>query len=248
MAPLSGSLAEQLSNPHGVAGRLAGAAMRLVNREPNALALEALDVQATDDVLELGFGPGEGVRALARLSPGGTIYGVDQSAVMLAQATARNRAAMLGGRVRLALARFDETGLPDRSVDRILAVNVAYFWSDGRRVLAELDRVLRPGGRISLYVTDASAMSRWKFTASGHHRVFGASQLMAFLADGPFEESEISVVKATLRLGIPGLIALIDKPRDGAVSRPGRVAGVHGLRPRSGLGKLRLSGDQLPFD
>ena len=209
--PASSGLAEQLQNPHGAAGRLAGAAMRLINREPNALALEALDVRGAEDVLELGFGPGEGVRALARLSPRGTIYGIDQSATMLAQASARNRAAVLDGRIRLSRARFHETGLPDRSVDKILAVNVAYFWSDGPAVLSELDRVLRPGGRISIYVTDASTMSRWKLTVSGHHRVFSASQLKDVLADGPFEEPRISIAKATLRLGISGLVGVIDK-------------------------------------
>jgi SAM-dependent methyltransferase len=98
---------------------------------------------------------------------------------MLAQAQARNRADVGRGRVRLSLARFDDTGLPERSVDRILAVNVAYFWSDAPRVLGELDRVLRPGGRIGIYVTDAAAMARWRFAASGHHRLFDARDKIA---------------------------------------------------------------------
>lgn len=212
MASISDALAEQLQNPSGGWGRVIGGLMRLVNREPNELALKALSLQRQDDVLELGFGPGEGVRTLARLAPGGTIFGVDQSPVMLAQAKARNRAAVAEGRVSLALGRFDDTGLPDRSVDRILAVNVAYFWSDGRRVLGELDRVLRPGGRICIYVTDAAAMARWSFAASGHHRLFDASGLAAFLADGPFPAPAIRVMPTTLRLGVPGLVAVIDKP------------------------------------
>jgi ubiquinone/menaquinone biosynthesis C-methylase UbiE len=214
VSSVSNRLAAQLRNPHGAAGRLAGAVMRLVNRQPNSLALQALDLRGAQDVLELGFGPGESIRALARLSPGGTIYGVDQSSTMLAQASARNRAAILNGRIQLSRGQFDKTGLPDQCVDRILAVNVAYFWSDGPSVLAELDRVLRPGGRISIFVTDASTMSNWKFTASGHHRLFSASQLTQLLADGPFEESRISVMKAPLRLGISGLVAVIDKASD----------------------------------
>lgn len=211
-ATLSSRLAEQLRNPHGVAGRLTGAAMRLVNRQPNALAIAALGVRATDDVLELGFGPGEGLRTLARLAPGGTVYGVDQSTIMLAQASARNGPAIRSGRMRLALGRFDETGLPVGSIDRILAVNVAYFWSDAHAVLSELDRVLRPGGRISLYVTDASTMARWSFSTSGHHRVFTVSQLVEFLAAGPFETGRIKVSQVALPFGISGLVAAIDKP------------------------------------
>ncbi len=211
MGRISNCLAEQLQQPHGTLGRLAGAVMRLANREPNSLALQALDVGGDDDVLELGFGPGEGLRALARLSLRGTIHGVDQSAIMLVQASARNRKATRSGRVRLRLARFDETGLPDESVDRILAVNVAYFWSDGPGVLAELNRVLRPGGRVSIYVTDASAMARWTFTSSGHHRLFSAGQLGDFLADGPFDAASISIERPTLRWGLPGLVGVISK-------------------------------------
>jgi ubiquinone/menaquinone biosynthesis C-methylase UbiE len=208
---ISRGLAEQLRHPHGAMGRLAGGAMRMVNREPNSLALQALDIRGADAVLELGFGPGEGVRALARLAPAGIIHGVDQSATMLAQASARNRVAIADGRVRLRLGQFDQTGLPDRSIDKILAVNVAYFWTDGPGVLAELDRVLRPGGRIGVYVTDASAMSRWSFTTAGHHRVFGERQLRDLLTDGPFDPAVIRLLKVNLRLGVPGLVAVIDK-------------------------------------
>ena len=212
MSGVADGLAQQLRRPHGGWGRLVGGLMRVVNRQPNALAVRALDVGPDDDVLELGFGPGEGIRALAQRASRGMIYGVDQSATMLQQAAARNRRAMLGGRIQLRLSQFEDTRLPDQSVDRILAVNVAYFWSDGPRVLNELNRVLRPGGRISLYVTDATAMKRWRFTASGHHRLFGASALRAFLADGPFRESEITVQTTRLRLGVPGLLAQIVKP------------------------------------
>ncbi|MGZ3378346.1 MAG: class I SAM-dependent methyltransferase [Phenylobacterium sp.] len=214
-APVRGGLADQLRNPSGVTGRMAGAAMRVVNRQPNALAIQALGVGPAHDVLELGFGPGEGLRALERLAPHGLIYGVDQSATMLAQASARNRAAIKCGRIHLSLGRFEAIGLPDRSVDRILAVNVAYFWSDAAAVLAELDRVLRPGGRISLYVTDASTMARWSFSTAGHHRTFTASQLADFLADGPFEAGRIEVEQVTLPFGISGLVAAIGKKAGG---------------------------------
>lgn len=229
MASLAEGLAGQLENPRGALGHVIGALMRMVNREPNDLALKALGVCSGDDALELGFGPGEGVRALARLTSGGTVHGIDQSAAMLAQARSRNRAAVDDGRVRLSLAKFDATGLPDLSVDRIAAVNVAYFWHDGREVLTELDRVLRPGGRISLYVTDAAAMSRWAFAASGHHRLFDAAGLAAFLSSGPFPTSAIRIMRRTLRLGVPGLVAVIDKSATAAAAPPPHlIAGERG--------------------
>jgi hypothetical protein len=59
---VSSSLAAQLHEPRGLVGRLVGTAMRLVNRAPNRLALEALALGSGDTVLELGFGPGEAIR------------------------------------------------------------------------------------------------------------------------------------------------------------------------------------------
>jgi ubiquinone/menaquinone biosynthesis C-methylase UbiE len=212
MVSLAGALAGQLENPHGGGGWLVGGLMRLANRRPNSLALEALGVRSDDHALELGFGPGEGVRALARLTPRGHVFGIDQSRAMLDQATARNRREVARGRVRLSLAHFDDTGLPSGSVDRILAVNVAYFWPDGVAVLRELDRVLKPGGRIGLYVTAAQTMSRWAFAASGHHRLFDAPSLRAMLSEGPFPPAAVRVTPTTLPLGVEGLVAVVDKP------------------------------------
>ncbi|WP_296596051.1 class I SAM-dependent methyltransferase [Phenylobacterium sp.] len=211
MASISDAFAGHLRHPRGGWGRLVGQLMRVVNAEPNAQAIRALDVRTHHDVLELGFGPGEGVRGLARLASGGTVFGVDQSSAMLAQAEARNRAAIAAGRVRLSLGSFEATGLADRSVDRILAVNVAYFWSDPHAVLAELDRVLRPGGRISVYATDASAMARWGFIGAGHHRTFDAQGLAAALAAGPFPADAVRVSSVRLRGGVPGLVGVVEK-------------------------------------
>ena len=58
----------------------------------------------------------------------------------------------------------------------------------------------------------ASAMSRWRFAASGQHRMFAAAQLAEFLADGPFDRAGVRVVETTLQIGVPGLVAVIDKP------------------------------------
>lgn len=211
MTSLSDAFAGHLQHPRGGWGRLVGRLMRVVNAEPNRRAIRALEVQAHHDVLELGFGPGEGVRALARLALNGTVFGVDQSATMLAVAQRRNRAAVAKGQVRLSRGTFHATGLPDQSVARILAVNVAYFWTDPSVVLTELDRVLRPGGRVCVYVTSAAAMADWGFVGAGRHRVFDAAGLWDLLSAGPFPATAVRVSPVRLRGGVPGLLGVVDK-------------------------------------
>lgn len=106
-----------------------------------------LDVQPGERVLEIGFGPGLGVAALARRA--GRVYGVDHSEVMVRQATRRNAAAVRAGRVSLALASVDRLP-PFDPLDAVMAVNTVGFWPSPVDRLAELRGLLSPGGRIAL--------------------------------------------------------------------------------------------------
>ena len=81
--------------------------MTVVNREPNRLAIEALQIGPADTVLELGFGPGVAIRAVAAAACQGLVLGIDSSPEMLAQASRRNRRAIEEKQVQLRLGRFD---------------------------------------------------------------------------------------------------------------------------------------------
>ena len=186
-----------------------GRAMRLINRRPNRMAIDALAVSAGDTVLELGCGPGAAIADIVRRTPGCIVHGVDRSGVMIAQAAALNRSAIARGAVHLHQASFARLPLPVASVDRILAVNVAYFWTDIGAVLAEMHRVLKPHGRIVIYVTDASVMRGWKFAGPDTHRLFDADTLTAALAAAPFRPDMVTTIQVQAGPGVPGLIATI---------------------------------------
>jgi SAM-dependent methyltransferase len=125
-------------------------ALRSSNRRRNAWAVERLDVQPTDRVLEIGFGPGIAVRELARRATRGYVAGVDHSAVLVEQAFRRNRQAIRAGRVDLRLGAAES--LPDfrEPFDKILAVNSVMFWDDPVQRLRELRKLLRTGGVIAI--------------------------------------------------------------------------------------------------
>src|SRR5687768_17859149 len=95
----------QFHRPRGLGGRAAGWVMatRGSNRERNVWAVQLLDVQPEDRVLELGFGPGVAIRELAKRADRGLVCGLDHSEVMVSQAIRRNRAAVRAGRVELRL-------------------------------------------------------------------------------------------------------------------------------------------------
>ena len=211
-------IGSQLGRPTGLGGRVIGHIMRFVNDETNRIAVERLDIRAGDDVLELGCGPGHGIKLVASRVASGVVHGVDLSPVMLAQAGRRNRREVEKGRVVLHHASFDNLPFESASIDRILAVNVIYFWNDLEAVAAEALRVLRPGGKISIYATGRESMRRWKFAGPETHRHFGAGDLAETLRAEGFRQCDIRVGCVKIARRIEGLIAEITKPANTELS------------------------------
>lgn len=145
----------QFHRPSGPLGRVVGRIMatRSSNVERNRWAVDQLDVRPTDRVLEIGFGPGIAVEALAARVAEGVVHGVDHSELMVRAAGRRNAAAVTEGRVVLRAAGVDDLdALGDhlRPLDLVLAVNNLGMWPDPPARLRHLRTLLRPGGRIAV--------------------------------------------------------------------------------------------------
>lgn len=125
-------------------------AHRNSNRQRSLWVVSLLEVQPTDRVLEIGFGPGLAIAELARRITQGRVFGIDHSAVMVHQASKRNVAAIRAQRVQLLHASVDRLPHFGEPLDAIVAVNSMGFWRDPIRRLNELRHLLRPGGRIAL--------------------------------------------------------------------------------------------------
>lgn len=203
----------QLRNPRGAAGSIVGWLMALVNDEPNRLAIDALDPRPGETVLELGFGPGWGLRTIAARTRGGRVYGVDQSAPMLEQAKRMNEVAVSRGRMVLVRGAFSPLPWIDEMFHKVLLVNVAYFFDADGRDISEIYRVLRSGGRLVIYVTSRETMEKWPFTGPETHRTFDARDLARLLEEAGFRRSHIIITHAELALGVKGFIAVAEKSR-----------------------------------
>ena len=142
----------QFGRPTGLWGRAAGLLMahRPSNRRRNAWAVSLLDVRRDDRVLELGFGPGLAIRELSHIAAEGYVCGIDHSELMLRWARRRNADGLRRGVVDLRLGSVDELPAFDALFDKILAVNTMVFGSEPVARLAELRRLLRPGGLIAV--------------------------------------------------------------------------------------------------
>jgi len=142
----------QFAHPEGWAGRFVGMILALKNRERNAWTISMLDIQPDDQVLEIGFGPGQAIQEIDKLTPNGFVAGIDLSAVMVEQASKRNAVAIHSGHVLLQ--QGSESSLPfeENKFDKAFAVNSIQFWSNPDAGLQEIRRVLKPGGRLVITI------------------------------------------------------------------------------------------------
>ncbi len=143
-------LGSQWGCPHRPLSWLAGRLMERGNARMNELAIEALDVQPGDAVLEIGFGPGAALERIAGLVGDGFVAGIDPSRAMVRQGSRRLKRRIAEGRAELRQGRSSKMPYPDARFDRVLSVNTIYFWEQPRADLSEVRRVTKPGGRFVL--------------------------------------------------------------------------------------------------
>ncbi len=116
------------------------------------------DLRPGERVLDLGSGGGIDVLLSARrVGPTGFAYGVDMTDEMLELAR-RNAAEAGATNVEFLAGRIEAVPLPDASVDVVISNCVINLSVDKAAVLAEIHRVLVPGGRLG--VTDIVAEDR----------------------------------------------------------------------------------------
>jgi SAM-dependent methyltransferase len=160
---------------------------------PTAVA----DLHEGETVLDLGSGGGADVLLSARrVGPTGRAIGLDMTNEMLA--VARQHAADAGAdNVEFVKGYIEDVPLPDASVDVVISNCVINLSADKGKVLREVARVLRPGGRLA--VSDVIAdedmdaatradMQQWTGCVAG---ALTRGQFEAVLADAGLVDLEI---------------------------------------------------------
>jgi LmbE family N-acetylglucosaminyl deacetylase/SAM-dependent methyltransferase len=122
-------------------------------RQLRAWERHQLSLRAGQRLLDVGCGLGDAALALSvDLGDGGEVVGIDGSEVMLAEA--RRRAAGTTCSVRFTVGDAGALDEPDASFDAVRSERMLQWVPDPARAVAEMARVLRPGGRVCLTDSD----------------------------------------------------------------------------------------------
>jgi arsenite methyltransferase len=108
------------------------------------------ELREGETVLDLGSGGGiDVILSAKRVEPTGTAYGLDMTDEMLALAQ-KNAAEAGVQNAHFLKGVIEQIPLPANSVDVVISNCVINLSTDKRAVLAEIGRVLKPGGRIGI--------------------------------------------------------------------------------------------------
>ena len=174
--------------------------------EERRITVEMLDVSPGDTIVDVGCGPGNYTRELARASAGGLVVGIDASAAMVSAATARTDGE------NCAYLRGDASALPfrDGCFDAACSVGVVHLLERPMAAVEEMARVLAPGGRLAI---GASCARRGK---AGHRRggltIFGHDELTDALR-------ALGMVDVEQRVFHRGQLVAARKPEEGSNGR-----------------------------
>ncbi|MFN3642955.1 MAG: methyltransferase domain-containing protein [Gemmobacter sp.] len=136
------------------------AALRYFDRAL-ALTMRMLDINPGERVLDAGCGAG--VHSVRVAQAGHPVDAIDISAEAIREAADRAARAGLAQNIRFAQEDLTRLSLPDASHARVFSWGVIIHIPDADRAVDELARILRPGGRLVLSVTNrASLEERFK--------------------------------------------------------------------------------------
>lgn len=150
-------------------------------------------------VLDIACGTGQpAIPAAERVRPGGRVVGIDTDPAMLA---ACRRLARLAGADNLELHQMDMQALdfPEASFDAVTFGFALMFAREPVRVMLEVRRVLKPGGRFALAVWDDPKRNSLFTTAFGALDVLGPRPAPDPKAPGPFRLAPHGELQSVIR-------------------------------------------------
>lgn len=209
-------LAAQLRHPQGEDGNKVAGNMDDRNSPVILAAYDALAPGDGDRILEIGPGAAGHLPNLLSRADNLHYTGLDASRDMVLLARERylgeTRAAFIHGELT-------QAPLAPTSMDRIVAVNVVYFWQPLAPALQALFLLLRPGGTLVLGLRDHNSMASLPVFQHGFSTYHGPELQQALEQAGftdatlsTFAEDSVDVLGDTMHK--QSLILTVRKPRE----------------------------------
>lgn len=198
-------IARQFGKPAGLGGKVITAIMNRQNYPMYEETLRLLLPCSSDRILDIGCGNGYVLKMLAQRYDCECV-GTDISKSILNAAAKRNREFVKNGKMTFECYEASKMLFPDAVFDKAYTINTVYFWDDLIRSMAEIKRVLKPGGSFINTLYTNETLARYSHTQFGYKR-FTKEQLRIAAQDAGLEVEIIPI------LGGAAFCALCQAPR-----------------------------------
>lgn len=152
-------------------------------------------------ILDVGCGTGRLLTSAEKQFPGVALEGVDAAVGMVRHAQAVLPA---GSRIRFQQATAEKLPFGDAQFDLVFSTMTFHHWADQRRGIAEVARVLTPGGRWLLADFIATGAMRWVFRIVRPKRFHELAQFRSML-----EPAKLACVTHKAVLGLRGQVSVL---------------------------------------
>jgi len=183
------SLAAQLRQPNGEYAIEVGKKMNESNLHINLNTFDALQLSANDKVLEIGMGNGYFVKNILAVHNSINYTGCDFSEIMVNEARNLNDKFIASGQAEFHISNANELPFESGVFDKVFTINTLYFWENPKNVLAEIWRVLKPKGQITISIRPKSVMQHYPFVKYGFN-MFSKEDLKELVANNNFKVIE----------------------------------------------------------
>jgi ubiquinone/menaquinone biosynthesis C-methylase UbiE len=180
------AIAGQLRQPSGEYAIQVGEKMNEGNLHINLNTFEALHLVTGDNILEIGMGNGYFVKNILLADSSIKYTGCDFSEIMVDEARKQNESFIASGQAEFHNADASELPFDTDFFDKVFSINTIYFWNNPQIVLAEIWRILKPKGQLTISVRPKSIMEHYPFVKYGF-KIFTKEDLTELISKNNFK-------------------------------------------------------------
>lgn len=152
---------QQYKFPKGWIGTYFGEKMVWQHKPETLWAIELLDLQQGNRILELGCGSGYAMKLILEHDSVNKVVGLDISPAVIRSAAIRNRKALQNNRAELVQGDVSFLPFEETQFDKIVSIHSIYFWEELATTISEIHRVLNPGGTCVITLCNGKGEESW---------------------------------------------------------------------------------------
>ena len=194
-------VAAQLRIPAGEHGSHMAQLMNLGNASMNMHTLAVVNPQANDSILEIGMANCFFVPNILNLHPSITYTGLDYSELMVEESIANNISYVHSHRAQFVCGNIEKMPFDKARFNTVFTINTIYFWEKPSVAMAELKRVLKPGGHVIISFRPKHNMEAMPVTQFGFTK-YTIQEVIELLTEGGFVNLQTTEIKEPEKFGL----------------------------------------------